>query len=66
MICDICERPNVENVGIKCEKYKVCLICINKLIEDHMILNNSKVEPISELMKKVSKDKANRESWSED
>ena len=34
MKCDICERQQVEYIGIVCGKNKVCMICINKLVEE--------------------------------
>ena len=37
MKCDMCGRGNAEGVGIQCGKYKVCVICIQQLIDDKML-----------------------------
>ena len=34
MKCDICERKQVEYIGIMCGEYRVCMHCIDSLVAD--------------------------------
>ena len=34
MKCDICKRQQVEYIGIMCGKHRVCMLCINDLVEE--------------------------------
>ena len=37
--CDICDRKQVEYIGIMCGKYKVCMICIKELVKKEVKKN---------------------------
>ena len=32
MNCELCDRKNVEHVGMMCGAHRVCFICVNKLV----------------------------------
>ncbi len=36
MKCEICDRKQVEYIGIICGKYKACMICIEKLVRERV------------------------------
>jgi|2_EtaG_2_1085320.scaffolds.fasta_scaffold243489_3 hypothetical protein len=42
MKCDICKRGNAEYVGIQCGKYRVCMLCIQKLIAEWISENDDR------------------------
>jgi hypothetical protein len=37
MKCEICERQQVEYIGIICGEHKACMLCIAKLVKEAII-----------------------------
>ena len=43
MKCDVCNRKQVEYIGIMCGEYKVCMICIKELVKEKVDSKRNKM-----------------------